>query len=120
MSLKAVDLRELSEEQLNTQLRERNEAMQKLFQLRHSKQIQPDEIKNCRKDIARIRMVQHENKLKALCLKYKNKKHIPKELRIKQTRALRHSLTKKQKNMKSLKQKQLSSKYPKKYFVYTE
>ena len=119
MTLVAKDLRELSEEQLNVQLREAVDQLQTLLQMKHSKQVQPDEIKTAKKDIARIKTVQYENKLKALVEEYKGKKFIPKELRPKKTRALRRALTKQQLNMKSRKQRMLNAKYRPQLFTFT-
>ncbi|OQS53791.1 RPL35A [Ecytonucleospora hepatopenaei] len=119
MSLKAEELRTFTEEQLKVQLRETQDALQHLYQLRHSKQVQPNEIKEARKDIARIKTIQHENKLKSLVEKYKGKKHIPKELRPKKTRALRRALTKQQLNKKSRRQRQELAKYKPLVYTYT-
>lgn len=130
MSLIASELRQLTEEQLNVSLREAQDELQAKLQLKHSKQVQPEEIRDARKDIARIKMVQYENKLKALVEKYSHtssktgikffKKHIPKELRQKKTKALRMALTKRQKNMKSRQQRQIAAKYKKVVYSYSE
>merc|ERR1712136_56644 len=91
------ELRKMTDDQLQFQLKE----LQNLYQKKHSKKVEPMEIRTARKDIARIKMVQHEKKLEKLAEEFKGKKFIPKELRLKKTRAIRRSLTDKQKNLKN-------------------
>ncbi|KAL6121024.1 hypothetical protein NUSPORA_02128 [Nucleospora cyclopteri] len=116
--LVAKELRNLTEEQLNINLREMQNEHQKLLQNKHSKKVEPNDIKIVRKDIARIKTIMYEKKVEKMIEEFKGKKFIPKELRIKKTRALRRALTKNQKNMMSRNQRIIRKKYPKVIFSF--
>ncbi|ORD93959.1 RL352 [Enterospora canceri] len=118
--IQASDLRALSDEQLNNQHRETVAELQDLLQQKHTKQVEPDAIRMARKSIARIKTVQQEKKIKAMCEIYEKKRHVPKELREKKTRALRRGLSSHQKHLKSKNTRILMKKYPKRIFSYVK
>lgn len=114
------ELRILTATQLEAQLKDAQNELQRLYQLRHSKQVQPEEIREVKKDIARIKTIQYEKQLAELCAEFKGKKFIPKKLRFKGTRALRRSLTPKQRNLKSKNQRILNKKYPQQIYTFID
>ncbi|RWS17927.1 60S ribosomal protein L35-like protein [Dinothrombium tinctorium] len=104
--VKTKDLIGKKKEELLKQLKE---LKQELANLRVSKVTggaasKLSKIRVFRKNIARVLTVIHQNQKENLRKLYKGKKHIPKDLRPKKTRAMRKALTKHEKNLKTRKE----------------
>lgn len=117
-TVSASELRNLSIEQLTTQLEEFREEHQRCLQRKHSHTVEADEIKHARKNITRCIYVLKEKQLGALVEEYKGKRFIPKELRPKLNKALRNELTDRQKCARVKRARIHASKYPKKIFAF--
>merc|ERR1711893_496969 len=70
-----------------------------------------------RKSIARVLTVIHQTQKENLRKFYKGKKYKPKDLRKKQTRAMRKALTKHEKSIKTAKQQRKERLYPQRKFA---
>lgn len=74
-------------------------------------------IRIVRKDIAKVLTVINAQQRQSVRAFYAGKKYIPKELRPKQTRAIRRRLSKEEKNLKTAKAKKAAFAYPAKDFA---
>ncbi|KAI8518219.1 large ribosomal subunit protein uL29-like [Branchiostoma floridae x Branchiostoma belcheri] len=120
VKIKAHELRGKKKEDLLKQL---SELKEELSQLRVAKVTggaasKLSKIRIVRKSIARVMTVIHQTQKENLRKFYKKKKYIPLDLRYKKTRAIRRSLTKGEKNIKSKKTQKKLRLYPlRKYAV---
>ena len=74
-------------------------------------------IKSVRKSIARVLTVYNQKQKSAVRELYKGKKYSPLDIRVKKTRAIRRKLTKKESNMKTLKQSKKETHFPVRKFA---
>ncbi|XP_065202708.1 large ribosomal subunit protein uL29 [Planococcus citri] len=74
-------------------------------------------IRVVRKAIARVYIVMHQKQKENLRKLFKNKKYKPLDLRPKKTRALRRALTKKERNIKTMKQIRKNQAFPPRLFA---
>ncbi|POM63414.1 Ribosomal protein L29 [Phytophthora palmivora] len=119
LQIKAHELRTKSKTEL---LRQLDDYQQELAQLRVAKVIggaasKLSKIRVVRKSIARVLTVYNQNQKAKLRAALGSKKHVPLDLRRKQTRAIRRQLSKHEKSLKTLKQQKKESYYPKRRFA---
>lgn len=119
VQIKAHELRTKSKTEL---LRQLDDYQQELAQLRVAKVIggaasKLSKIRVVRKSIARVLTVYNQNQKAKLRDALGSKKHVPLDLRRKQTRAIRRQLSKHEKSLKTLKQQKKESYYPKRRFA---
>lgn len=117
--VKTKDLRGKKKEELLKQL---DDLKQELANLRVAKVTggtasKLSKIRVFRKNIARVLTVIHQNQKENLRKFYLGKKHIPKDLRPKKTRAMRRLLSKKEQHIKTRKEARRLSKWPKRVFA---
>jgi large subunit ribosomal protein L35e len=118
--VKAYDLRGNSKEELLKQL---NDARKELAELHVAKvtggaQSKILKIKSVRKTIARLLTVHNQQQKEGLRKAAAGSKYLPKDLRLKKTRAMRRALTKEEKSKKTAKQRKIEASNPKlKYAV---
>ena len=74
-------------------------------------------IKSVRKSIARVLTVHNQQQKDGLRKACEGSKYIPKDLRMKKTRAMRRALTKSERTQKTLKQKRMAAAFPKVKFA---
>ncbi|QPG72888.1 60S ribosomal protein L35A [Brettanomyces nanus] len=115
-SVKAYELRTKSKEQLEQQL---VDLKKELFDLRVQKLNRPSlpKIRLVRKNIAKVLTVINGQQRQSVRAFYAGKKYIPKDLRPKQTRAIRRRLTKEQTNLKTERARKAAAAFPAKYFA---
>eukprot|EP00286_Rhodomonas_abbreviata_P028199 CAMPEP_0181313696 /NCGR_PEP_ID=MMETSP1101-20121128/14390_1 /TAXON_ID=46948 /ORGANISM="Rhodomonas abbreviata, Strain Caron Lab Isolate" /LENGTH=123 /DNA_ID=CAMNT_0023420675 /DNA_START=17 /DNA_END=388 /DNA_ORIENTATION=+ len=120
VKVKAYELRSKNKEDLVRQL---DELKTELQQLRVAKVTggaasKLSKIKVVRKSIARVLTVFNQNKKNAVREAYKDKTHVPLDIRSKKTRALRRKLTFKQSEKLTTKAKKKAAHFPaRKYAV---
>lgn len=117
--VKTKDLRGKKKEELVKQL---EDLKQELSNLRVAKVTggtasKLSKIRVFRKNIARVLTVIHQNQKDNLRKLYKGKKHIPKDLRPKRTRALRKALTPHQKSLKTRKELRKLQSWPQRIYA---
>lgn len=117
--VKTKDLRGKKKEELLKQL---DDLKQELANLRVAKVTggtasKLSKIRVFRKSIARVLTVIHQNQKENLRKLYKGKKHKPKDLRPKLTRAKRRELTKHEKLLKTRKQRRRERIWPQRKFA---
>lgn len=117
--VKTKDLRGKKKEELLKQL---DDLKQELANLRVAKVTggtasKLSKIRVFRKNIARVLTVIHQNQKENLRKLYKGKKHVPKDLRAKKTRAMRKSLTPHQKNLKTPKERRKLRNWPQRLYA---
>ncbi|KAI1284969.1 60S ribosomal protein L35 [Halotydeus destructor] len=119
--VKARDLRNKKKEELLKQL---DELKQELANLRVAKVTggtasKLSKIRVFRKNIARVLTVIHANQRDNLKKLYKTKKtkYLPKDLRPKKTRAIRQRLSKREANVKTLKERRRLRKWPERVYA---
>lgn len=78
------------------------------------------EISQARKSIAQTLSVLTEKRIEEAVEKYKNAKHLPKDMRMKLTRSKRHELTRRQQRKQVRKVRARQNKFRKIYFGYQE
>merc|ERR1711991_421844 len=74
-------------------------------------------IKTVRKRVARVLTVLNQNQKQALRKLYSGKKFVPRDLRVKKTRAQRRALTKTEKAKKTVRQQKRDSAFPQRKFA---
>lgn len=117
--VKTKDLRGKKKEDLVKQL---EDFKQELANLRVAKVTggtasKLSKIRVFRKNIARVLTVIHQNQKDNLRKLYKGKKHIPKDLRPKKTRALRKALSTHQKSLKTRKELRKLQSWPQRVYA---
>lgn len=114
-SIKVKDIKELSDEQLTTQL---SDLKASLVQLRAKQQsARPGEIKRVRKSIARVLTIINLNARSKVAASIQNPKHLPKDLRPKLTRALRRKLSPSEAQAKTLRATKKAAAFPKRKYA---
>lgn len=78
------------------------------------------EISETRKNIARALSVLTEKRIEEAVEKYKNAKHLPKDMRMKLTRSKRHELTRRESRKQVRRVRARQNKYRKIHFGYQE
>jgi len=101
--VKTYELREKSKQDLLTQLAElkRELATLRVAKVTGGAAAKLSKIRVTRKNIARVLTVINQTQAKELRKFYKDKKHVPLDLRPKLTRAMRRALTPEEKNAKT-------------------
>ncbi|KAF5098246.1 hypothetical protein D0Z03_001253 [Geotrichum reessii] len=117
VGVKASELRNKNKTQLEEQLAGLKEELSKLRVQQSSKSVKSTKISEVRKSIARILTVINLTQREQLREFYKNKKYIPKDLRVKQTRAIRRRLTVAQTQAKTLKQQKAEKAFPQRKYA---
>ncbi|GMM52935.1 ribosomal 60S subunit protein L35B [Starmerella bacillaris] len=108
--IKIKDIRELSDEQLKTQLIDLKEN---LLQLRAKKaNVRSGEIHRVRKNIARVLTVINLKARSEVLANTSNPRRLPKDIRPKLTRALRRKLSASDANRRTLKAQKKSAAFP--------
>ena len=117
--VKTRDLRGKKREDLFKQLDELKQELANLRVVQVTGGTAPklSKIRVFRKNIARVLTVIHQNQKDNLRKLYKNKKYVPTDLRPKRTRALRKSLTKSEKNIKTQKEIRKARNYPRRVYA---
>ena len=121
--VKAYELRNLSKEEL---LKTLNDLRKELSDLAVAKVTggaasKIAKIKGVRKSIARVLTVYNQNQKTEIRKVYSGAKFVPKDLRMKKTRAMRRALTKDQKNKKTTRQIKQDRHFPmRKYALKSE
>ncbi|ORE00183.1 RL352 [Hepatospora eriocheir] len=116
--VQASELRKMNSEELKEHVKEQLYEKQNFLQQKHSKKVQPFDIRRVRKEITRTKQIQYEKKLEEFVEQYKTSKFIPKELRRKLNKAKRLALTDEQKNKMSRTMRYQKMKYPKKVYSF--
>jgi len=103
-------------------LKQLKDMRQELIQLRTQKvaggaSAKLNRIHDVRKGIAKILTVVNASQRSQLRLFYKNKKHLPLDLRPKLTRAIRRRLTPKERSLKTDKQKKRETHFPQRRYA---
>merc|ERR1711977_582113 len=120
MSVKAFQLRDKSEDELNKQLQDlKNELVSlRVAKVTGGAPSKLAKIKEVRKGIARVNTVIHQTQKAHIRNFYAGKKYVPVDIRPKKTRAIRRQLTKQQANKKTLRQQKRQTHFPmRKYAV---
>ncbi|RWS19908.1 ribosomal protein L35-like protein [Leptotrombidium deliense] len=117
--VKTKDLQGKKKEELLKQL---EDLKQELANLRVAKVTggtasKLSKIRVFRKNIARVLTVIHTNQKENLRKLYKGKKHVPKDLRPKKTRAMRKALTPHEKSLKTRKELRKRSLWPQRKYA---
>ena len=121
--VKAYELRNLSKEEL---LKTLNDLRKELSDLAVAKVTggaasKIAKIKGVRKSIARVLTVYNQNQKAEIRKVYAGAKFVPKDLRMKKTRAMRRALSKEQKNKLTLRQTKQQRHFPvRKYALKSE
>lgn len=117
--VKTKDLRTKGKVELLKQL---DELKQELANLRVAKVTggtasKLSKIRVFRKNIARVLTVYNQNQKENLRKLYANKKHVPKDLRPKRTRAIRRELTPKEASIKTAKERRRLRNWPQRVYA---
>ncbi|KAI6191656.1 50S ribosomal protein L29 [Aphelenchoides bicaudatus] len=112
--VKTRDLRSKKKEELSQLLEEQKNELASILvsKVTAGPSSKLSKIRVIRKNIARILTVVNQAQRENLRKLYKNKKHVPLDLRQKKTRALRRALTKHQLSLRTHKQKAKACKTP--------
>lgn len=104
--VKAYELRDKSKEELLSLLNEQRKELSDLAvaKVTGGAASKIAKIKSVRKNIARILTVHNQHQKYSIRKAVQNCKYLPKDLRRKKTRAMRRSLTKKQRECKTMRQ----------------
>merc|ERR1711991_1240958 len=119
VKVRSHELRQKSKDDLMGQL---ESLKQELSSLRVAKvaggaQSKLAKIKTCRKSVAKFLTVLNQNQKSALRKLYAGKKFVPRDLRVKKTRAQRRALTKAELSKKTLRQQKRDSAFPQRKFA---
>merc|ERR1712173_216062 len=95
----------------------RGKKKEDLLKQLHELKTELSKIHTVRKSIARVYTVVHQTQKENLRKFYHNKKYKPKDLRKKQTRAIRRQLTKHERSIKTHKQLRKERIYPQRKFA---
>lgn len=112
--VKAYELRGLPKEELLKTLAENRKQLAELHvaKVTGGAPSKIAKIKSVRKSIARVLTVHNQQQKEGIRKAAAGSKYISKDLRVKQTRAIRRALTKEQRSMKTLKQKKKDMHFP--------
>merc|ERR1711935_1286821 len=112
--VKAYELRSSSKEELLKQLAEHRKELSELHvaKVADGAASKIAKIKSVRKSIARILTVHNQQQKEGLRKASAGSKYVPKDLRIKKTRAVRRALTKAERSQKTQKQKRMEAAFP--------
>lgn len=117
----AEDLRKKTMEELREQLSFAELEYQRSLQEKHSRSIEPEDLRTARKNITRCKHIIQEKRLEKLVEEFKGKRFIPKELRPKLNKNLRMKLTDKQKGRNVTRRQQPNTSKPRvRIFSYKE
>ena len=112
--VKAYELRSLNKEELLKQLAEHRKELSELHvaKVTDGAASKIAKIKSVSKSIARILTVHNQQQKEGLRKACAKSKYIPKDLRVKKTRAMRRALTKAERTKKTHKQKRTEAAFP--------
>lgn len=122
MKIESETLRKLDVEGIEQKVAEIKTELARLRQKKNSGDIEPEEIKTAKKNLARALTIRHEMILTGLVEKYKGTpvSKLPKELRPRLNKAKRQALTTAQLKRKTRRQNARMGKFPRVIFSYNE
>ncbi|KAF7682784.1 60S ribosomal protein L35-2 [Astathelohania contejeani] len=120
MRIERAEFEAQSIEELKTTIGDLKAEMLRLRQSKQAQTLQPEEMRDGRKNLARALSVLNLKERAEALEKYKNAKRIPKQLRKPCTKRERAKLTKKQLMHKVRSVRYREKKYPKQIFSYSE
>lgn len=122
MKIEAETLRRQSVEELEKTVAEVKARLALLRQKKNSGNVEQDEIRIAKKNLARVLAIRQERLLMDLVEKYKKTpvNKLPKELRPRLNKAKRQALTKAQLKRKTRRQRMKLAKFPRVIFAYNE
>jgi len=115
--VKAITLRKSSKAELQAKLDDLKKQLSQLRVAQITGNNKVQQIRSVRKSIACVLTVMNQARSKALRLRYKGKKYVPTDLRMKKTRAMRRELTKYEQSRKLHKTIVRLHNIPKRLFV---
>ncbi|KAI9471338.1 60S ribosomal protein L35, L29 [Coemansia sp. RSA 989] len=117
--VKIAELREKSQAELTQTLDQyKRELLDlKVQQVAGAAAAKSSKIRDMRKNIARVLTAITQQTRDAARAEYAGKKHIPKELRVKKTRALRRALTKEELSRKTLRQRKKEAHFSRRQYA---
>lgn len=122
MKIEAEVFRQLSVEDIEERVTEIKAVLASLRQKKNSGDIEPEDIKTSKKNLARALTVRREKILAGLVEKYSGTPmhKLPKELRPRLNKAKRQALTRPQLRRKTRRQRTRIAKFPRVVFAYNE
>ncbi|VVT47301.1 60S ribosomal protein uL29 [Magnusiomyces paraingens] len=115
---KTAEFQNKSKAELEEELQSLKEELNKLrVQHASNSNVKSSKLNDVRKSIARILTIIHNTQREQLAELYKGKKYVPKDLRAKQTRAIRQRLTASQLNAKTPAQLKKAAAFPQRKFA---
>jgi large subunit ribosomal protein L35e len=117
--VKAYELRDKSKDELLSTLGDLRKELAELHvaKVTDGAASKIAKIKSVRKSIARVLTVHNQQQKEGLRKACAGAKYVPKDLRVKKTRAMRRALTKSERIKKTLKQKRMAAAFPKVKFA---